>query len=85
MRLVDADMLIKTIPTEEINARMAIATAPTIEAEPIKHAHWIHEHLASTNGGSYAVVRCSNCLSQYPITEENYCPNCGAKMDEVEE
>ena len=53
------------------------------EAEPRRHAYWIHEHLASTNGGSYAVVRCSNCLSQYPMTEENYCPNCGAKMDEV--
>ena len=46
-----------------------------------KHGRWIHEHLASTSGGSYAVVRCSNCLSQYPMTEENYCPNCGAIMD----
>lgn len=54
-------------------------------ATPVKHAHWIHEHLASTSGGSYAVVRCSNCLSQYPMTEENYCPHCGAKMDEVTE
>ena len=56
-----------------------IEEVPSIE--PIKHGRWIHEHLASTNGGSYAVVRCSNCLSQYPMTEENYCPNCGAKMD----
>lgn len=51
------------------------------EFEPVKHAHWIHEHLVSTSGGSYAVVRCSNCLSQYPMTEENYCPNCGAIMN----
>lgn len=56
-----------------------------INTEPIKHGQWIHEHLASTNGGSYAVVRCSNCLSQYPMTEENYCPHCGAQMDKVAE
>lgn len=71
MRLVDADMLIKTIPTEEINARMAIATAPTIEAEPIKHGRWI-----IIDGE----VVCSECCEHN--LETNYCPNCGARMDE---
>lgn len=57
MRLVDADMLIKTIPTEEINARMAIATAPTIEAEP-KQERWVPvmERLPEKNG-RYLVTR----------------------------
>lgn len=53
------------------------------DIQVVKHAHWIHERLASTNGGSYAVIRCSNCLWQYPMEETKYCPNCGAKMDDT--
>lgn len=52
-----------------------------IEYVPVRHAYWIHEHLPSTNGGTYAVVRCSNCKSQFPMWETKYCPDCGAKMD----
>ena len=51
-----------------------------------KHGRWISEHLASTSGGSYAVVRCSVCKAQFPMYKTNYCPNCGARMmDESEE
>lgn len=46
-----------------------------------KHAYWIHEHLPSTSGGSYPVIRCSECKSQFPMWETKYCPDCGAKMD----
>lgn len=46
---------------------------PTIEAEP-KHGRWIWQ-------GHYLV--CSECGRENDRT--NYCPNCGAKMDEVEE
>lgn len=48
---------------------------------PVRHGWWKHERLPSTSGGSYAVVRCSVCEHQYPMTETNYCPSCGAKMD----
>ena len=34
MRLIDADELMQMIPTEEYNARQAIACAPTVDAEP---------------------------------------------------
>lgn len=79
MRLIDADMLIKTIPAEEINARFAIAAAPTIEVDPVKHGRW--KVLAS---GNDAV--CTNCKHYWiPNGDQydyNYCPHCGAKMDE---
>ena len=52
--------------------------------ERLKHGKWIHEHLASTSGGSYPVVRCSECKCSFPMSETNYCPNCGAKMDLVQ-
>ena len=57
----------------------------TLTAEPIKHGRWINEQLASTSGGSYSVVRCSVCKAQFPMYKTNYCPNCGARMDEQQE
>lgn len=63
-----------------------ILNAPTVEAEPVIHGHWILER--EPNGKPYC-FHCSICdddfrrisiLSAYP-----YCPACGAKMDEVSE
>ena len=51
------------------------------KADAVRHGWWKHERLPSTSGGSYSVVRCSVCEHQYPMTETNYCPSCGAKMD----
>lgn len=80
-RLIDADAVMRLIPYEEFNARMAITNAPTIEAEPIRHGHWIMK----PNG--YGT--CSNCnkcsLDIMGGVHSNFCPNCGAKMDEVSE
>lgn len=52
-----------------------------VDVAPVRHGWWKHERLPSTSGGSYAVIRCSVCEYQYPMTETNYCPSCGAKMD----
>lgn len=45
------------------------------------HGTWKHEHQASTSGGTYAVIRCSECGWAYPISETKYCPSCGAQME----
>ena len=58
-----------------------IIDLPSADVAPVRHGWWKHERLPSTSGGSYAVVRCSVCEHQYPMTETNYCPSCGAKMD----
>ena len=59
-----------------------IDIAPTIEAEPIKHGRW-----KAILSGDYAI--CTNCEHYWiPNGDQydyHYCPNCGAKMDEVEE
>ena len=95
MRLIDADELMKDIENEraylintgQIGAEHIlvhalipyISDAPTID--PVRHGEWSHEQMLSTSGGTYAVIRCSECMSQYPMWETNYCPNCGANMD----
>ena len=52
-----------------------------------KHGHWIQDRLCSTSGSTYGVRRCSVCEDYYQDIGYgwNYCPNCGAKMDESEE
>ena len=61
------------------DAIVAIKSAPTIEPE--RKGKWIHEYLASTAGGSYPVIRCSECQGALPFTfEYSHCPICGADM-----
>lgn len=47
-------------------------------AEERKHGHWIGKPIAG-----YSMVRCSVCFAfANNIERWNYCPICGAKMDE---
>ena len=78
MRLIDADALIKSTDKESVHMYQ-IALAPTVEQ---KHGRWIE-----ADGGD-CCYKCSECgflRDAYILDESNYCPNCGAKMDEVEE
>ena len=57
-----------------------IDVAPTVDAEPVRHGRWIKD-------GDFLI--CPNCESEIDIknslgteNRKNYCPNCGAKMDE---
>lgn len=64
-----------------------IAEAPTIEAKPVVHAHW--DKLCPEKG-VLAGATCSNCkvCAGYwdeTMEEFDYCPFCGAQMDEVTE
>lgn len=49
-----------------------------IEAEPVRHGHWIWI------GGYGYQHRCSECVMCVPH-KSSWCPHCGAKMDEVSE
>ena len=54
--------------------------SPIIDFGPIRHGHWVN-HI-SENGATDGTY-CSIC--DYEINRDaryNYCPNCGAKMDE---
>lgn len=43
----------------------------------VKHGKWLHKKIDKIN--YYVYGQCSNCLERKRI--DNYCPNCGAKMD----
>ena len=65
-----------------------IEAAPTIES---KHGRWITVSDGYGNGVATAsICECSLCKDTIWVYKNdkrkwNYCPNCGAKMDEVEE
>lgn len=62
---------------------------PIIDAEPVKHGHWV---AMNDDGRGYAdEFGCTNCscVMKYEYftkgCDYEWCPYCGAKMDEVEE
>ena len=93
MRLIDADALIKEAYAEGaygyVDAKQ-IADAPTVDAVPVRHGHWIMNeddelycsvcgYIASLDSDEYFY------RSKIRFDDSFYCPNCGAKMDEVSE
>lgn len=60
-----------------------INEAPTADVAPVRHGKWLKPKY------EYHVGICSLCgcvplRSAFMSTPYNYCPNCGAKMDEEE-
>lgn len=89
-RLFDENSLSEnyTITYDEKSHNRIVATIPiwadfyidisTIEAVPVVKAHW---HSIYTNNMGVKVGFCSNCGHQKEVVN-NYCGNCGAKMEE---
>lgn len=77
-----------------IRAEQAVATfceasltakkMPTIDAEPMRHGHWVED---KERPWRWICSECYTYMSNETDRnmEMNYCPNCGCKMDEVEE
>lgn len=61
-------------------AQRAILDAPAADVVPVRHGRWLY--------GDYYDIGdvCSECDwdSQMTHPSYRYCPNCGARMDEVE-
>lgn len=88
MRLIDADKAKEVISTNYPSGRMALVNfiidhQPTVEAEPVVHAHW---ELSPLPGRPLRAV-CSWCgaegLLSYNMHDAvmYYCHKCGARMD----
>ncbi len=60
-----------------------IEDMPTADVAPVRHGRWIEDH---------DYLKCPECSAMvkrdftfFDIGDWNYCPNCGAKMDEKED
>lgn len=59
-----------------------VAKHDFVEAEPVRHGRWTRHRTYEHDGELY----CTECNKDAPMDSLwEYCPNCGAKMDEVEE
>ena len=52
-----------------------------IDAEPVRRGRWVNKNNGKWN--TLPVFMCSECGDYDPrlYGNENYCPNCGARMD----
>ena len=90
MRLIDADkfeVYPYTLTSLDFEAGVLsvlekLDAAPTIDAVPVRHGQW------ETNSDKPDTLICSVCKCGFDMWKHdshNFCPNCGAKMDEASE
>lgn len=75
------------IHVERTAFKYDLMDAPTIEAEPIRHGHWIertkvHPDLLNESTYNYTCSNCGYWDTHGANVEVPYCWHCGAKMDE---
>ena len=96
MRLIDADALMEVPKVRKVTEYdesgewisylavpvEAIKSAPTIEAEHVRHGKWGAAEIVGYDGihPVYALP-CSECGKYTKEYLKPFCPNCGAKMD----
>jgi hypothetical protein len=92
-RLINADALITAVLKNAIDYAVVfgdsemhrllvqvIAHQPTIDAEPVRHGKWVFNPSDALEA-MFAKPKCSECGFE-SADGGNYCPNCGARMDE---
>ena len=56
-----------------------IDAVPAADVAPVKHGKWIHLVLMPDDVTGHTYGECSHCRKLRIV--DNFCPNCGAKMD----
>lgn len=72
-----------TIATAKKLVRSIIYRAPIADVAPVRHGRW--EEASDGDGIVCPFCRTDFCTIIYDTEHFNYCPNCGAKMDEPAE
>ena len=91
MRLIDADHLRRWILSMVFKTQLSVADVidqidreDTIEPER-KNGIWIKTGQSFVFPEKFRNYSCSECGYDVDKTKFNYCPNCGARMEESEE
>lgn len=78
--------------SEAAAVRSFLVKQPKLDAVEVVHGRWLdngmcnHKPSRFRNPDKWTVYKCSECgYSNGRRKNANYCPNCGAKMDEREE
>lgn len=68
-----------------------IEDAPAADVAPVVHGRWDEVDWVEMESGGQELIRtpnaalrcsnCRNCFKKELLWKNNYCPNCGAKMD----
>ena len=72
----DADGYLMNEKDKKLLADLFVDAVPTADVAEVKHGRW-------EVAGDMSYVKCSHCGGLF-VCYYNYCPNCGAKMDEVD-
>ena len=65
------------------NVKFDIENFPNADVAPVRHGRW--EEASDGDGIVCPFCRTDFCTIIYDTEYFNYCPNCGAKMDERED
>ena len=65
------------------NVKFDIETFPNADVAPVRHGRW--EEASDGDGIVCPFCRTDFCTIIYDTEYFNYCPNCGAKMDEKQD
>lgn len=67
--------------------KICIEKIPAADVAPVRHGRWVCED-SNAYVDNYRCNQCGEyihlCNEIYTQEKQNYCPNCGAKMDEEE-
>ena len=58
----------------------SVENAPAADVAPVVHGEWMLRHVGHGHYWECSVCHKNPCI--YVTEDTNYCPNCGAKMDD---
>lgn len=92
--IVDACNSLELYPSEYAKIEDALNKISAADVAPVRHGQWLNFY------GDFSTAECSLCAELYEVSPDephrkeffdafkefyNFCPNCGAKMDESED
>ena len=86
MKAIENDCLELVYYTKE-DAIQCVKAIPAADVAAVQHGKWVHSVIEDYDWGrtfhAWTCTVCDYSVAHNP-TGENYCPNCGAKMDKEE-
>lgn len=80
----DDEVFIAGYNTAIKDTEVKLSKLPTIEAEPVRHGHWVNDTFCS-ECNRFPVDVSFNVNIQKLAKYFSYCPHCGVKMEDYHE